>query len=302
MTQNRRGLMLAALALSLIATPVLAQERPRDRPRGRLRERLGARRDPQDGASDADKTTVSTGADPLQAYDLYRPTTPGGPILAFVHGGGWSRGDKRMVHALPDYAVRHGLTLASIGYRLVPDVTPREQAQDIVAAVADLRRTHPGQPIFLMGHSAGAHLAALVGVDGQYLGVHDIRPADLGGVILLDGAGYDATQPRPPGPVGRILGDMYETAFADQAAALSPTLLVRSGQTYAPYLIFHIGRRQDARDQSQELARALIAAGGRAEVIAAPDDSHRDINVQLGQPGDPEGERVARFITGLGYA
>lgn len=286
MTVSRRAALLAA-ALLIPATPTMAQI-------GRRRRRfMGG----GDGASDAPHERIATGADPLQFYDLYA-STGSGPVLAFIHGGGWSRGQASMVHALPDYAARHGLTLASISYRLVPDVTPREQARDVAAAVADLKRRHPGRPLFLMGHSAGAHLAALVGVDATYLGEANLSPSDLAGVILLDGAGYDATGDRGGGFSGRVLGRLYTDAFGDNAAALSPTLLVRQGQTYPPFLIFHIASRADSRGQSQTLADALIAAGGRAEVVVAPDDSHRDINVEFGTPGDAEGDRGARFITG----
>ncbi|MDQ8027709.1 MAG: alpha/beta hydrolase [Brevundimonas sp.] len=288
---HRRTALMAGIAAALVAGNAVAQERPR---RGERRRRR-AEGAVDSGRSDAPHATVSTGDDPKQAYDLYAGSASG-PVLAYVHGGGWSQGDKAMVHSLPEYAQRHGLTFASIGYRLVPQVTPREQAQDVAAAVASLKLTHPGRPLFLMGHSAGAHLAALVGADPSYLAEQGLQPSDLAGVILLDGAGYDATGDRGAGPAGRMLGNLYSEAFGANAAALSPTLLVRSGVRYPPYLIFHISRREDARVQSHALAEALIRAGGRAEVISAPDDSHRDINVEFGQAGDAEGERAARFI------
>jgi acetyl esterase/lipase len=287
---HRRAALMTGLAAVFAAGAAVAQERPR--PLGRRRRPDGA----GDGRSDASHATVSTGSDPRQAYELYGGGPATGPVLAFIHGGGWSRGDRSMIHNLPEYARRHGLIFASVGYRLVPQVTPREQAQDVAAAVAGLKRTHPGRPLFLMGHSAGAHLAALVGADPVYLAGQGLRPSDLAGVILLDGAGYDATGDRGDGVAGRLLGDLYAEAFGDHAAALSPTLLVRPDVAYPPYLIFHIASRQDSRAQSEALAAALIRAGGRAEVVVDPGDSHRDINVDFGKPGDPEGERAARFI------
>lgn len=290
---HRRAALMAGLAAAFVAGTAAAQDRPRLR--DRLRRR-GGERGEGNGRSDAPHTSISTGPDPKQAYDLYTGSSTTGPVLAFIHGGGWSMGDRSMVHSLPDYAQRHGLTFASIGYRLVPQVTPREQAQDVAAAVAALKRTHPGRPLYLMGHSAGAHLAALVGADPTYLAGQGLQPSDLAGVILLDGAGYDATGDRGDGFAGRLLGNLYSEAFGDHAAALSPTLLVRSGVAYPPYLIFHISSRDDSKGQSEGLAAALIRAGGRAEVIVAPDDSHRDINVEFGAAGDAEGERAARFI------
>lgn len=290
---HRRTALMIGLAAAFAAGTAAAQDRPR---RGDRRRRL-ADRAVESGRSNAPHTSISTGSDPKQAYDLYAGAGTG-PVLAYIHGGGWSMGDKAMVHSLPEYAQRHGLTLASIGYRLVPQVTPREQAQDVAAAVAALKRTHPGRPLFLMGHSAGAHLAALVGADPTYLAGVGLQPSDLAGVILLDGAGYDATGDRGNGPAGRLLGNLYSEAFGDNAAALSPTLLVRAGVRYPPYLIFYISSRDDARGQSEALAAALTRAGGQAQVIVAPDDSHRDINVEFGQAGDAEGERAARFILG----
>jgi arylformamidase len=250
-------------------------------------------------ARQASPEALKYGDDPLQTWDLYAGP-PSGPVLMFVHGGGWRRGEKSMVNTLPDYARRHGLTLASASYRLVPEVGAREEAQDLAAAVADLHRRLPGRPIFLLGHSAGAHLAALLGVDPVYLGAHGMKPSDLGGVILLDGAGYDATGPRGPGLVGRALDQMYDAAFGSEGsssrAELSPTLRVQAGQSYPPFLIFHVASRADSAAQSHALADALTRAGGQAEVIAAPGETHMTINRSFGVENDPEGERGARFI------
>ena len=295
---SRRTALSGGLVLSVIAgLPAVAQVRGRRRSGGAAQTEADG-----DGGRSAvaPAATYAFGSDPLQAYDLYADAGAG-PILMFVHGGGWRRGERTMVSALPDYAQRHGFTLASTSYRLVPAVGARQEAEDVAAAVADLHRRLPGRPIWLLGHSAGAHLAALVGVDPAYLGAHGMRPADLGGVILLDGAGYDATGPRGPGLVGRALDRMYDAAFGPEGsperAALSPTLRVKTGQAYPPFLIFHVASREDSAAQSHALAGALTAAGGKAVVVSAGGETHMTINRSFGVEGDPEGERAARVIT-----
>ena len=247
-------------------------------------------------AGGAEVVPLSFGPDPRQVCDLY-PGPPGSAVLLFVHGGGWAAGSRSMVHALPDYARRHGLTLASTDYRLAPAVTARQSAEDVAAAVAAVRRARPDAPIILLGHSAGAHLAALTATDPAYLAAHGLTPADLAGVILLDGAGYDAVAPRGSrDAVNRELERMYDQAFGAERAALSPTLLVRAGGVYPPFLIFHVASREESGEQSRALAAALRRAGGRAEVVAAPGESHRTINTGFGLAADPEGQRAAVFI------
>lgn len=258
----------------------------------------------------AGATTIAYGPDPRQALDLYaRPGLSGAPVLLHVHGGGWSIGDKSRVNDLPGFAERHGLLLASTNYRMAPDVDAGGCAQDVAAAIGWLAANaarHGGDPkrIFIAGHSAGAHLVALIGVDGRYLAAQGLQPSELAGVICIDGAGYDAPRQMAQlgegggGPLQRRLAGMYQGAFGARAAELSPTLLVEPGRAYPPFLIFHVERRPDAREQSEGLGAALRAAGGSAEVVSAPGETHMTINRDFGKPGDPEGERAAGFIRG----
>ena len=246
---------------------------------------------------------IAYGADRRQRLDVYgRSGLKGAPVLMFVHGGGWSFGDKSGVNALPGFTERHGWLLSSAGYRLAPQVDAGGCAEDVASAVAwvmqnagrfggDARRFH------LMGHSAGAQIVALVGIDPQYLGAHGLKPSDLAGVIALDGAGYDAEAELSELKDQPILRNMYERGFGPRAAALSATKLVRKGEVYPPFLILYTDR-DSARRRSEELVGRLHAAGGRAATYLAPNKTHMQINHDLGVEGDPEGERVARFVEG----
>jgi arylformamidase len=245
---------------------------------------------------------IAFGSDPRQRLDIYdRPGLHGAPVLLFVHGGGWTFGDKKAVNALPGFAERHGFLLASTSYRMAPQVRADGGAEDVAAAAAwliDHAAEHDGDPrrVFLMGHSAGAHLVALIGVDAKYLGAHDHDPSQLAGVITVDGAGYDAVEQMRDAADRPRLRKMYENGFGSNPAALSPTLLAHKGGHYPPFLLFHIESRPDSRSQSHKLADALTAAGGQAVVVSAPGETHMTINHSMGVAGDPEGERVARFV------
>jgi acetyl esterase/lipase len=256
-------------------------------------------------AADAPTATpkeIVYGSNPHQRLDLYpRAGLKGAPVLMFVHGGGWSFGDKKAVNALPGFAERHGFLLASAGYRLAPEVNARGEAEDVAAAAAwllDHAAEFGGDPhrVFLMGHSAGAHLVALIGVDAKYLGSHDHDPSQLAGIIPVDGAGYDAPLQMEEAAKRPRLSQMYQAGFGAEAAALSPTLLVKKGGHYPPFLLFHVERRPDSREQAHKLADALTGAGGQAAVVSAPGETHMTINHSMGVAGDPEGERVAKFV------
>ena len=246
------------------------------------------------------------GADPKQRLDLVKPEgVAKAPVLLFVHGGGWSIGDK--THAAGSkakWANAQGWAFASANYRLVPQATVEQQAADLASAIAWLRANAAKEGldpdrIVLMGHSAGAHLAALVGTDPQYLKAAGVPMEAIKGVVLLDGAGYDIVEqsaaPRNP------VKSRYDAAFgADpkRQAALSPTLQA-AAPNVARWLILPIERRQDSQSQSKGLADALNRAGASATVVAVPGESHGSLNKGLGEAGDFATEQLEGFLAGL---
>ena len=141
------------------------------------------------GARDDGKQALSYGADRLQAVDYWAAPSTDAPLVVFVHGGGWSRGDKRMMDGSDKLAHwrAQGYAVASVNYRLVPEATVEEQAADVAAAVAHLKARSGAlgfdpERIALVGHSAGAHLVALVGTDPAYLRGVGLSFADIDGV------------------------------------------------------------------------------------------------------------------------
>jgi acetyl esterase/lipase len=274
----RLGLALAALAAGLVtAQPYGGRSRWLEPPAVR----------PQ--------TTLEYGNEPLQKLDFWRAKRARGdaPLIVFVHGGGWSRGNKD--NATGRWKAVHypqqGYAFASINYRLVPSATVEQEAQDVAMALKALldRAAMLGidkRRVVLMGHSAGAHLVALVGTDERFLQAAGLSFADLAGVISIDGAGYDV--PAQMADAGGFMKQIYSQAFGtnvERERALSPTFHAQAPN--APhFLLLHV-QRPDGVRQAQEFAAALRASGTAVEEQQYPGFGlmgHMEINQRLGDP------------------
>lgn len=251
------------------------------------------------------KQALSYGADRLQAVDYWAGSSPNAPLVMFVHGGGWSRGDKRMMDGSDKLAHwrAQGYAVASVNYRLVPDATVEQQAGDVAAAVAHLKARSATlgfdpERIALVGHSAGAHLVALVGTDPAYLRGAGLSFADVDGVVPLDGAAYDVPQQLDEGP--RIMGRTYRQAFGGDTARqerLSPTVQAAAPNA-AKFLILHV-QRPDGIKQSEALGAALRSAGTSVVVHGFPGTGlagHAEINRRMGDPDYPATRVLDGFL------
>ena len=146
---------------------------------------------------------IAYGTDPRQRFDVYRPDAPDAapaPILLMVHGGAWMIGNKAMPQVVDNKVARwvtRGAILVSVDYRLVPRASPLEQAGDVAQALAAVQRLAPsggGDPrrIVLIGHSAGAHLVALVSASTVLAQRAGAQP--WLGTVVLDGAALDVDE------------------------------------------------------------------------------------------------------------
>jgi acetyl esterase/lipase len=137
------------------------------------------------------------GADSLRHnLDLYLPKGKKDfPVVVFVHGGAWMLGDNRcsgLYSSVGAYLARQGIGAVMPNYRLSPAVKHPEHAKDIARAVAWTKThiaEHGGDPMqmFLMGHSAGGHLVALLATDNRHLNHENMSVADIRGVIAVSG-------------------------------------------------------------------------------------------------------------------
>ncbi|MEP0393274.1 MAG: alpha/beta hydrolase [Erythrobacter sp.] len=246
-------------------------------------------------------SSVIFGSHLRQQVDIYTPreAVDDLPVILFVHGGGWSRGNRENVEAKPAHFTASNYIFASTGYRLVPIVSVEEQAKDVGAAVqalvgqASAIGVDPSR-IVLMGYSAGAHLAALVATDPQYAGD---AFGSIKGVILLDGAGYDIAATMDGADPRRW--QVYNAAFGnnpERQAALSP--LTHVGGKDAPnWLALYVEQGGESRIQSQALVNALTQLGATASALPIAGTDHRRMKTQLGtQGGAAQTEAVDAFL------
>ncbi|HMC12213.1 MAG TPA: alpha/beta hydrolase, partial [Pirellulaceae bacterium] len=223
------------------------------------------------------------------------------PIVVWIHGGGWRQGDKRGVEQKPQAFVDKGLVFVSINYRFVPQVTVKEMTGDVAKAIRwahDHAQEFGGNPnsIFVMGHSAGAHLAALVCTDESYLKAEGLSLSIIKGCVPVDTAAYDIPQ--------RFAQDAAKASdrkalFGEDDAshrALSPITYAGKVKSIPAFLILHVADRPDSKAQSEQFAKALQKAGVSATVVPAEGKTHGTINSELGLPDDKPTQALFEFV------
>ena len=242
----------------------------------------------------------------LTSLDVYSPASGSGrPVIVWIHGGAWKIGDKRGVQLKPGVFTKKGFIFISINYRFVPTVDWKTQAGDVATAIQYVHKNVKkvgGSPdrIYVMGHSAGAHLAELITTDGRYLKKEGLPLKTIKGVVLLDGAAYDIPKQIAS---ARLLGKrLYESVFGTDESKqknASPITHVAMGKGIPPFLLLHVAGREASRSQSESLAKELRKAGVFAKVVAAKGKTHETINRELGKAGDEPTRVVFEFLDGL---
>jgi len=249
------------MALLLLATPALSEE-----PQGH-----------RDLAYAEPKNERRT-------LDVYAPKEGRNhPIVFWIHGGGWQRGDKTEVQVKPQAFVDRDFVIISTNYRFVPSVSIKEMAGDITKSIRwvhDHAQEYGGDPstIFVMGHFAGAQLAALVCTDDRHLRVEKLSLSIIKGCVPVDGDTYDV--PMQIATVEQKRKDAYRFKFGDEGSQkdLSPVMHVAKDKSIPPFLILHVADHPETTAQSERLANALQQAGISAKAHPAKGKDHGTIN------------------------
>jgi acetyl esterase/lipase len=224
-------------------------------------------------------TGLAYGPDPRQRLDIYGPPESGGrrPVVIFVYGGSWNNGRREDYAFVGQALAAQGTVAVVIDYRLVPQVRFPGFVEDAALATAWVKAniaTYGGDPdrVFMMGHSAGAYIAAMVSVTPVY-----VRAAGLKGRVYRGFIGL-------AGPYDFLPLDVNATKEAfGQAPDLKATQPVLVAQASAPPSLLLHGRDDDTvyPRNSEALAKVLTAKGMPATLRIYDGVGHAGILVAL---------------------
>jgi arylformamidase len=250
-------------------------------------------------------------ADERQTLDVYSPQNANNlPVVFWIHGGGWQTGDKTSVQLKPQFFVNKGFVFVSTNYRLLPSVDMATIVRDVAKSVRwvhDHVAEHGGDPnrLFIMGHSAGAQLAALICTDDRYLKAEGLSLAMVKGCVPVDGDTYDVpaiietaeTRRRVHGLPQAQYG--HREKFGNDPAKhrdFSAVTHVAKDKGIPPFLLLYVADHPDTSAQAQRLGNVLKDAGVPTTLFGAKETTHGKINADLGLPDDPATKALLEFL------
>lgn len=234
-------------------------------------------------------------ADPYQGLAVFRTAAPNGTLLAFLHGGGWTNGYKEWMAFMAPAFTAAGVTFATIGYRLAPGHLFPAGVNDVIAALAWLHAhaadfgCDPAR-IFLGGHSAGGHYAALVAVRRDWQAGVELPRDVIRGCLPISGV-YDFGPQSGLTARPRFLGDAgNETAASpiDHIQDPPPPFLLAHGDRDFPHLM----------RQAERMEAALRTAGGDVERLVLEGRNHFTASYAGGEADGPWVPRALAWMTG----
>jgi arylformamidase len=252
-----------------------------------------------------------TGGHERQVLDVYSPTGAKNlPVVFWIHGGGWQTGDKKDVQLKPKVFTEKGFVFVATNYRLLPAVDMGTIIRDIAKSlrwVHDHVGEYGGDPkrLFVMGHSAGAQLAALVCIDDRYLKAEKMSLDNIKGCVPVDGDTYDVpaiiataearwkAHQLPPANFG------HREKFGNDPEKhkdFSAVTHVAKDKHIPPFLVLYVAGHPDVTAQARRLENVMKEAGLPLTLFGGRETTHTKINADLGLPEDPATKALFEFL------
>lgn len=227
---------------------------------------------------------LAYGTDPRQKLDVYRPTkaAPNGKVVIFFYGGSWRDGSKTDYRFVAQALTSRGFIVVLPDYRLYPQVTFPAFVEDGAAAV---RWTHDNissfggdtNQLYLMGHSAGSHIAALLTLDAHYLKSVGLDRSAIRATATLSGP-YDFT----PNPWDRPVFNQATNATSIDPQ-IEPITFV-DGKEPPMLLVQGLQDKIVSPSNAEHLAARIREKGGEVKYITYPNRGHASVVVALVWP------------------
>ncbi len=255
-------------------------------------------------------------ADPAverQVLDIYSPKVAKNlPVVFWIHGGGWQGGDKSSVQEKPKTFVDRGFVFVSTNYRLLPHVEMETIFRDVAKSLGWVHKhiaEYGGDPqrIYVMGHSAGAQLAALMCIDERYLKAEGVPFTVLKGCVPVDGDTYDVPAIIETAETRRRVHGQPQAKFGHREKFgndpkkhidYSAVTHVAKGKNIPPFLILYVAEHPDTTAQALRLDQTLRQADVRSVAFGAKETTHGKINSNIGLPDDTTTKVLFDWIAG----
>jgi len=232
-----------------------------------------------------------TGTD--EVMDLFPARAPGSPVLVFLHGGAWTRGDKVNESHLAPALVAAGAAVVTVNFSLAPGATLDQITDQCRRAVAWVH-AHAAElnadagRLVVAGHSSGAHLTAMMLVTDW--AEHGLPPDAIKGCVMTSGM-YDLT------PIRLSHRNGYLNLDDAAVERLSPARHLRPG--LPPVAVFYgEGELTEFRRHGQDFAQTLADGGHAVTTADLPGIHHFTMSRELGRPDSPV-HRAALRLMGL---
>jgi acetyl esterase/lipase len=224
--------------------------------------------------------------------DLYLPDRALFPMVVFAHGGAWVSGDKALHASLGTFLARNGIGTAVVNYRLAPKVRHPAPAQDLSRAFAWTHEhisSYGGDPdrLYLCGHSAGGHLAALLGTNESFLAAEKLSFEHIRGVVAISGV-YQIHWNITVAGLSHVFRD------ANKRAA-SPYWNIKAG--CPPFLIVRAQKEiWTLSYQARTFHQRLLRHNCRSRHVVARGEDHYSIIQNTALPTAEHGKEILRFV------
>lgn len=229
---------------------------------------------------------------PERLIDLYLPDAPAERILVWFHGGGLTSGTRHIDPAWARFVTDRRCAIASVEYRLAPKARHPDWLADAAAAVRWTRDEIAAAgaadvPLFLAGHSAGAWVALMTGMDARWLAAEGIALVDIAGIIPISGQATTHHCIREHQGLAREVYSVDHAAPIFHARADVPPILAFSG-----------GEDMALRSAENRFLMEVLTANGHADHAfhEIPGRDHVGVAAGLAQAGDPLTLRMWAFI------